>query len=60
MIRRSSSLFTAGGSLTFVTGIGMWHWIPASFADFAGGFLIGVSIALLMLGLTRQSRGISR
>jgi len=43
-----------------VTGIGMWHWTPASFADFAGGFLIGVSIALLMLGLTRQSRGISR
>ncbi len=58
MLRRS--LFTATGSLALATGIGLRLWLDSSFAHFASGFLLGVSIALLILGLARPSRSISR
>jgi hypothetical protein len=54
MIRRS--LFTASGSLALVLGIGLRFWLDTSFTHFASGFLLGVSIALLILGLSHPSR----
>jgi hypothetical protein len=60
MIRHRSSLFTAGGSLALALGICLRLWASGNFAHFASGFLLGVSIALLILGLARPSRRISR
>ena len=58
MIRRS--LFTAAGSLALATGIGLRLWVHGNFAHFTSGFLLGVSIALLILGLAQPSRRVSR
>ncbi len=57
MIRRKSSLFTAVGSLALSAGIGLQLWTHGNLAHFTGGFLLGVSIALLILGLAGPSRG---
>ncbi|HME33728.1 MAG TPA: hypothetical protein VKF84_00725 [Candidatus Sulfotelmatobacter sp.] len=54
MIRRS--LFTGTGSLALAAGIGLRLWLDNGFAHFASGFLLGVSIALLILGLAQPSR----
>lgn len=59
MIRRRSSLFTAAGFLALAVGIGLRLWTSGNFSHFASGFLLGVSIALLILGLARPSRGVS-
>jgi hypothetical protein len=58
MIRRRV-IFTAAGSLALVVGIGLQLWMSGSFVHFAGGFLLGASIALLILGLA-QPRRVSR
>jgi hypothetical protein len=58
MLRRS--LFTGTGSLALAIGIGLRLWFDTSFTHFASGFLLGVSIALLILGLARPSRSVSR
>jgi hypothetical protein len=54
--RYKSSLFTAMGSLALAAGICIQLWMPGNYAHFTGGFLLGMSIALLILGLSRQSR----
>jgi hypothetical protein len=59
MIRRRS-LSTAAGSLALAAGLGLRLWTHGNFAHFASGFFLGVSIALLILGLARPSRDISR
>jgi hypothetical protein len=55
MIRRRV-LFIAAGSLALAVGAGLRLWVDGNFAHFASGFLLGVSIALLILGLARPSR----
>jgi hypothetical protein len=60
MIRRKSILFTAAGSLALAVGIGLRLWMSSDFVHFATGFLLGVSIALLILGLAPSSRRVSR
>jgi hypothetical protein len=60
MIRRTSSLSTAAGSLALAIGIGLRLWAHGNVAHFGSGFFLGVSIALLILGLARPSRDISR
>ena len=60
MIRRRSMFFTAAGSLTLAAAIGSRHWMHGGHADFTFGFLMGVSIGLLILGLARPSRRVSR
>jgi hypothetical protein len=60
MIRRGSILFTAAGSLALAVGIALRLWTYGNIAHFASGFLLGVSIALLILGLARPSRDVSR
>ena len=57
MIWRKRSLFTAAGSMALALGLSVQLWGPVSnFSHFATGFLLGVSIALLILGLARPSR----
>jgi hypothetical protein len=53
-------LFTVAGSFVLAFGIAVRLWTSGSFSHFASGFLLGVSIALLILGLARPSRSISR
>jgi len=53
---RGRSLSTAAGSLAMAIGIGLRLWATGNFSHFASGFLLGVSIALLILGLARPSR----
>jgi hypothetical protein len=60
MIRSTSSLAVAAGLLALTVGIGLRLCISGSFAHFASGFFLGVSIALLILGLARPSRDTSR
>ena len=60
MIWRKSSLFTAIGSFALAFGIALHLWTHGNFAHFASGFFLGVSIALLIYGLARPSRDISR
>lgn len=60
MVRYKSSLFTAVGALALSAGIGVQLWMHGNYAHFAGGFLLGMSIALLILGLARPSRRMSR
>jgi len=57
MIRRRGMFFTAAGSLVLASAIGSRHWIQGSHSDFVFGFLMGISIGLLILGAARQSRG---
>jgi len=57
VIWRKRSLFTAAGSMALALSLSVRLWGPASnFSHFATGFLLGVSIALLILGLARPSR----
>jgi hypothetical protein len=58
--KKVSLLFTAAGSFALATGVAVRHWIHGNHTDFTSGFLFGISIALLILGLARESRGISR
>ena len=60
MIRRRKSLFTAAGSVALAVGICVHFWTHGNFAHFTSGFLMGVSIALLILGLGRQAQSVSR
>jgi len=46
--------------LALAVGIGVRLWLHGNVAHFASGFLLGVSIAPLILGLARPSRDISR
>ena len=60
MIRRKANYYTAAGSLALAIGISSRLWLHGIYADFGGGFLMGVSIALLIFGLVRQKRSVSR
>jgi len=58
--RYKTSLFTAVGALALSAGISVQLWMHGNYAHFVGGFLLGMSIALLILGLARPSRKVSR
>jgi hypothetical protein len=57
-VTRHKSLFTAAGTLALSLGLMLRLWTHGNFSHFCSGFLLGMSIALLMLGLPRQSRRI--
>jgi hypothetical protein len=59
MTRGRNNLFTAAGALVLAFGLGLRLWTHGNFSHFASGFLLGVSIALLILGLARPSRDVS-
>ena len=54
------NLFTAGGALALSLGLMLRLWTHGNFSHFCSGFFVGMSIALLILGLARQTRGILR
>ena len=60
MIRSKSTYFTAAGSLALALGLSLRLWMHANSVNFISGFLLGVSIALLIGGLAGRSRGVSR
>ena len=60
MTRSWSSLSIAGSSLALAAGLGVRLWLNGNMAHFASGFLLGVSVALLILGLAQPSRRVSR
>ena len=41
-------------------GLTLRLWTHGNFSHFCSGFFVGMSIALLILGLARQTRGILR
>jgi hypothetical protein len=53
-------LSIAGGSLALAAGLAVRLWLNGNVAHFASGFLLGVSVALLILGLAQPSRRVSR
>ncbi len=56
MSSNKNGLFTAAGALAMSVGLGLHLWVPGNTAHFASGFLLGMSIALLILGLAGKSR----
>jgi hypothetical protein len=58
--RRKLSVLFPVGLLLLSASIAMQHFTHARHPAFIGGFLFGVSIGLLILGVARQSRRISR
>lgn len=60
MIVRRNSLFTVAGMFVLAASLGSLHWMHGSHSDTASGFLMGVAIGLLILGLARPSRRVSR
>jgi len=59
MIRRRRNLFTAAGSFALAVGLGLRLWTHGNYSHFATGFLVGISIALLIIGLKRLSQSAS-
>jgi len=59
-VTRRRNLFTAGGALALSLGLTLRLWTHGNFSHFGSGFFLGMSIALLILGLARQTRGILR
>lgn len=60
MTRSRNGLSTVAGMLALSLGLLVRLWATGSVAHFASGFLLGVSIALLILGLAGTSRRTSR
>jgi hypothetical protein len=60
VVGRRESLFIAIGSLALGLAIALHLQSHRNLAHFGSGFLLGVSIALLILGLTQLSRGVFR
>jgi hypothetical protein len=60
MTRSRNSLSVGAGALALALGVCLRLWMHGNFSHFASGFLLGVSIAFLILGLTQPSRRVSR
>jgi len=60
VVGRREHLFIAIGSLALGLAIALHLQTHGNLAHFGSGFLLGVSIALLILGLTQLSRGVFR
>lgn len=60
MNQRKMSLFTPVGLLVLVAGLLVRQFTHSNYSDFAAGFLMGGSLVLLIAGLVRQKRGMTR
>ena len=54
MNQRKASAFIPAGMGALVAGIAIGQWNGGNYWHFAGGFLIGFSIVLLIGGLVKQ------
>lgn len=57
---RHRNLFTVAGLLALSLGLILHLATHGTFSHFCSGFFLGISIALLILGLARQTRRILR
>jgi uncharacterized membrane protein YhaH (DUF805 family) len=57
MIRRRVSPFVPVGLLALVAGILLQQFTHGRYSHFAVGFLMGVSIVLLIFGVAQQTKG---
>jgi len=53
---RDRRVFTAAGSFALAIAIVVWNYAQNSISHFGSGFLFGLSIALLILGLTKPKK----
>ncbi|MGO9086897.1 MAG: hypothetical protein ACLQBK_16870 [Candidatus Sulfotelmatobacter sp.] len=60
MIRRKVSPFIPVGLLMLSAGLLLHNWTHGNYWHFAGGFLLGAGIVLIIGGTFRQSRGSSK
>jgi hypothetical protein len=60
VIRRKLSPLVPAGLLLLSASIAVPRWTHSPHPDFLTGFLFGASIGLLVLGLVRRSRRVSR
>jgi hypothetical protein len=60
MTHRGHGLWIGAGLLALAAGLCLRLCTHGTFSPFASGFLLGVSIALLILGLAQPSRRASR
>ena len=56
MIWRKTNPLIPVGLLMLSAGIALHNWTHARYSHFAGGFLLGAGIVLLIAGFTRRSR----
>ena len=56
MLRLNQNLFLATGALALALGLSLHLWIHGSHVHFASGFLLGMSVALLIHGWRKQPR----
>jgi hypothetical protein len=59
MIRRSRNLYTAACSFALAVGLSLRLWTHGNYPHFMTGFLVGISLGLLVLGAGRRSSGAS-
>jgi hypothetical protein len=59
MIRHKGNLYVAAGSFALALGLSLRVWTHGNYSHFATGFLVGISLALLVFGPRRRSRGSS-
>ena len=57
MMQRKVSFFLPVGMLGVAAGIILARYTHANYSDFAGGFLMGVSLVLMIFGLAKQMKG---
>ena len=57
MTPRKLSIFTPVGLLMLSGALIFHNWFRGNYRDFATGLLMGMSIAMLIVGLIKQRRG---
>jgi hypothetical protein len=60
MDQRKIRVLTPVGSLALAAGILVRLFTHTNVSEFAGGFLIGISLVLLIAGLVLRKRAVSR
>jgi hypothetical protein len=56
MNQRKINRFVPVGLLLLMAGIFLQHFTHERYSDFAGGFLMGVALVVLIFGLAQQTK----
>jgi uncharacterized membrane protein YfcA len=57
MVQRKVNFLVPVGMLGIAAGIILARYTHANYSDFAGGFLMGVSLVFMIFGLAKQMKG---
>jgi hypothetical protein len=60
MARQIMNFFVRMGLLALASGLLLRLFAHASYTEFASGFLLGLSLVLMIVGLLRKSRGVTK